>query len=155
MGYSSSLRKANYQFDLAALQQLAAKNYAQLSRVLPAELAVDEQVVVAIGPLAYVLTVLEQNAYSTLVNVSEQRHNDADALPTVKLGTDIDIMMYHDARLAEVVRSQAKRGFLARYKQPNRHMHQVDEKRQINVFLAEWLGLCLSQGHYAALPTRL
>lgn len=54
--------------------------------------------------------------------------------------------MYHDASTAEVISYQRHREFKAFYEMPNREMRAPDEKQQLNVFLAEWLKICLDEG---------
>ncbi len=58
----------------------------------------------------------------------------------------MEIRLYHDARMAEVISSQDIHQVKPRYDYPNKHMHQQDEKQQINQFLNEWLHLCLEHG---------
>ena len=53
---------------------------------------------------------------------------------------------FSDARMAEVISSQGIQQVKPRYDYPNKHMHQQDEKQQINQFLNEWLQLCLAHG---------
>lgn len=56
------------------------------------------------------------------------------------------IRVYHDAKTAEVTSYQNHRYFKAIYPVPNRFMYQCDEKEQLNLFLAEWLNLCINEG---------
>lgn len=58
----------------------------------------------------------------------------------------LDIRLYHDAQLAEVVSSRGCRQFAARLEYPNQQMHQRDEKAQLNQFLGELIGFCLVKG---------
>tara|TARA_Y100001970_G_scaffold196717_1_gene239266 strand:- start:333 stop:788 length:456 start_codon:yes stop_codon:yes gene_type:complete len=53
--------------------------------------------------------------------------------------TEMDIFIYHDARLAEVRRFNGKRQFWLRNKYPNKNMLTKDEKFQWNIFLSEFL----------------
>ena len=64
----------------------------------------------------------------------------------------IMIRLYHDAVTAEAVAYQGHKGFLAKYATPNSRMYHRDEKRQINEFLGEWLGLCLEAGRSLSSP---
>ena len=56
------------------------------------------------------------------------------------------IRVYHDAKTAEVTSYQNHRYFKAVYPVPNQFMYQTDEKEQLNLFLAEWLNLCINEG---------
>jgi uncharacterized protein YqiB (DUF1249 family) len=53
------------------------------------------------------------------------------------------VRMYHDAATAEPLSYQGHRQIPAKSQLPNADMYHQDEKRQINEFLAEWLGWCL------------
>ena len=72
--------------------------------------------------------------------VQEPDDPDRIANPTMH------VRVYHDVNSAEVLSYQGHRGFKGRYKQPNKHMYQVNEKAQINRFLGEWLTHCLQYG---------
>jgi hypothetical protein len=56
------------------------------------------------------------------------------------------VRMYHDAATAEPLSYQGHRQIPARSTIPNADMYHQDEKRQINEFLAEWLGWCSKPG---------
>ncbi len=56
------------------------------------------------------------------------------------------IRVYHDAKTAEVTSYQNHKYFKAVYPVPNPYMYQCDEKEQLNLFLAEWLNLCINEG---------
>lgn len=56
------------------------------------------------------------------------------------------VRMYHDANVAEVISSRGHSRIAGVYNYPNQYMHHPDEKCQLNDFLAEWLGFCLSYG---------
>ena len=58
----------------------------------------------------------------------------------------IIVRLYHDARTAEVIEIQKQRRFDPVYKYPNRKMRARDEKVQINKYLGEFLGNCLTNG---------
>jgi len=53
--------------------------------------------------------------------------------------TEMEIFIYHDARMAEVRRFNGKRQFWLRNKYPNQNMLTKDEKFQWNIFLSEFL----------------
>jgi uncharacterized protein YqiB (DUF1249 family) len=55
----------------------------------------------------------------------------------------MQVRMYHDAATAEPLSYQGHRQIPAKSQLPNADMYHQDEKRQINEFLAEWLGWCL------------
>lgn len=51
----------------------------------------------------------------------------------------MEVRLYHDARLAEVLAYQGSRRFRPRYEYPNPALLQVDEKQQLNLLLRDWL----------------
>jgi uncharacterized protein YqiB (DUF1249 family) len=119
--------------------------------------------------LAYAITVNEVTRYTSLIKfeqkvfeqkVFEQKifkqtaleQNDFEQKKSPNktllnsLHPRMSIRLYHDARMAEVISSQDIHQVKPRYDYPNKHMHQQDEKQQINQFLNEWLHLCLTHG---------
>lgn len=138
--------RERYRVDLVDLQATCEANYARLLRLLPdmrgssagrrVALSQGERL---LGVLA--LDVLEICPYTTTVRV-QQEH----ALPWLP-SPQLEVRVYHDARMAEVVGAQQARRFQGRYPYPNAAMYQPDEKSQLNLFLGEWLSHCLSCGH--------
>lgn len=53
--------------------------------------------------------------------------------------TNIEIYLYHDAKMAEVRKFNGKKQFWLRNRYPNKHMLTRDEKFQWNFFLEEFL----------------
>ena len=53
--------------------------------------------------------------------------------------TEIEIYVYHDAKMAEVRKFNGKKQFWLRNKYPNKNMLSRDEKFQWNYFLEEFL----------------
>ena len=62
------------------------------------------------------------------------------------------VRVYHDASTAEVISSQGHKNFQPRYPLLNPKMYHTDEKKQVNLFLGEWLSLCLSEGRSLKFP---
>ena len=62
--------------------------------------------------------------------------------------TEIEIYIYHDAKMAEVRKFNGKRQFWLRNKYPNKNMLSKDEKFQWNLFLEEFQDLLLSHLFY-------
>lgn len=60
---------------------------------------------------------------------------------------DMEVRLYHDAGMAEVLSFQSARRILAKNRYPNALMHARDEKTQVNEFLAECLEHCLREGY--------
>ena len=58
----------------------------------------------------------------------------------------MEIRIYHDVRMAEVISFANNHRFNGVYTYPNPQMRQPDEKHQINTFFADWLQHCLEHG---------
>lgn len=138
--------RERYRVDLLQLQSACEANYARLLRLLPdmrhhAQL---RRIALSQGDRMLgilVLQVIENCPYTTTLRISQQ-----DCLPWLP-APRMEVRVYHDARMAEVISAENARHFRGIYHYPNRHMHQPDEKNQLNLFLGEWLGHCMACGH--------
>ncbi len=83
-----------------------------------------------------------QNKNASVKSLLKSDEALRDSLKTYSL----DVRLYHDAAVAEVVGWKGRRYFKARNEYPNRNMDQCDEKAQLNQFLGELLEFCLVQG---------
>jgi ADP-ribose pyrophosphatase len=92
-----------------------------------------------LGVLA--LEVIVNCPYTTTLRVCQEH-----SLPWLPV-PQLEVQVYHDARMAEVISAEHARRFRSIYPYPNVFMHQPDEKAQLNVFLGEWLSHCLALGH--------
>lgn len=146
---SPELRSAagsRYTVDLQHLQTVCALNYGRLRRLLPDLSAQDlfrfhwEQP--GVQPAELEIEVLERSAYTDTLMLRQSTMR----LPWCPR-LDMEVRIYHDAELAEVLRFQAARRIPARNRYPNPAMQMRDEKTQVNEFLAESLDHCLREGY--------
>jgi uncharacterized protein YqiB (DUF1249 family) len=151
-----------YQPSLSGLMNLCDTNYMLLLKVLANKEQVGEQQCFLISDfLSYTLTIKEVTRYTSLIHIAQDssrlfEHLDTKSKTKNKTKINVDlaslfrpsmvIRLYHDARMAEVISSQNVRQIKPRYDYPNADMHHPDEKQQINMFLKEWLQLCLQLG---------
>lgn len=159
-----------YRPNLVSLMSLCAGNYLRLIKLLADKSQKGETRSFTLGTyLSYHITIEEVTKYTTLVTLVQQGENDKyrlvndneisnsalnkaslehEFLPTQTkfMHPCIKIRLYHDAQMAEVISFQRIQQIKPRYDYPNKHMHQQDEKQQINQFLKEWLQLCLTLG---------
>ena len=151
-----SLVRERYRVDLVELQAACEANYARLMQLLPAMREGPQahqparRVALSVGehPLGVLaLDVLETCPYTSTLSVRQEH-----SLPWLPV-PQMEVRVYHDARMAEVIGAQSARRFYGRYPYPNAAMHQPDEKTQLNLFLGEWLSHCLAHGHELA-PVR-
>jgi uncharacterized protein len=141
-----NLLRDRYRVDLVGLQAACEANYARLMRLLPnmREQRSARRIAVSqgeqmLGVLS--LEVLLDCPYTTTLCVRQEH-----SLPWLPV-PELQVQVYHDARMAEVISAEHARRFRSIYPYPNAAMHQPDEKAQLNVFLGEWLSHCLACGH--------
>ena len=138
--------RERYRVDLLELQAACEANYLRLMRLLPDMRNQPDIRRIAMSQSdrllgVLVLKVVESCPYTTTVQISQQ-----DCLPWLPV-PQMDVRVYHDARMAEVISAENARRFRGIYSYPNAQMHQPDEKNQLNLFLGEWRGHCLACGH--------
>ena len=115
------------------------KNYRQLLRWLPfgREASPGQWAEAVHGADRVVVRLVENSPYTQVV---ELRH-DFGTASTFLQAVEFHVRLYHDARVAEVIRYQDQRRLRGRYAYPNERMLQPDEKRQTNLLLHDWLDL--------------
>jgi uncharacterized protein YqiB (DUF1249 family) len=133
--------------ELLALQNECGANFVRLMRLFPHwEQWEEREFALDVGRHEQVirLRVTERNPYTTMLEVSQR-----EALLPWSAGINLQVRVYHDADMAEVVAWNRHRNLKPRYGYPNEFMHQPDEKAQMNAFLGEWLTQCLQYGRAA------
>lgn len=143
----NALRKPRYKVDLISLQAVCESNYWRLVGLMP-DMADKDHLRLLIEaedgqPQSLALHVLERCRYTTTVRLIHQREHDWLTPPSM------EVRLYHDAAMAEVVAAYNRRHFRGVYPYPNEQMLQPDEKFQLNQFLGEWLGYCQRYGRSA------
>jgi len=159
--------------DLRALHALCEANYARLLRLFPDYEGCNTRQF-SLHHARIQIDVLERSRYTTLFrlqscrdshpasaeaggavgNVSESGGLDDGVTRASASGVGelwlsplrMEVRAYHDAAMLEVVSFQREGRVEGRYSYPNDAMHQEDEKRQQNAFLADWLAHCLHHG---------
>ncbi|MES2607037.1 MAG: DUF1249 domain-containing protein [Pseudomonadota bacterium] len=87
--------------------------------------------------------VVESFRYTSTVHLSLVVEERA---PSWYRAPQLTVRIYHDAGTAEVVTYQDQLAFKAIYSDNDAPRFSWDEKNQINLFLADWLSLCLEGG---------
>ncbi len=141
-----SMVTRKYQPSLSKMMNLCDTNYMLMLRILAnKELVGEERSFFISDFLSYTVMVKEVTRYTSLVYISQDAKIMGKNLSDLFLPS-MNVRLYHDARMAEVISSQDVRQVKPRYDYPNKSMHLPDEKNQINLFLKEWLQLCLRLG---------
>lgn len=136
-------RKPRYRVDLVALQAVCETNFVRLHQLMPSMAEQSErQIPLGVdGPeQKLVIRVLERCPYTTTLQLRHERRRDWLQPPSM------EVRLYHDVGMAEVVAAYNRRRFRGVYPYPNEQMLQPDEKYQLNRFLGEWLGYCQRHG---------
>ncbi|GHF85255.1 phosphohydrolase [Thalassotalea marina] len=125
---------------------LCEVNYMMLLRLLADKEQVGQRREFYISDfLSYRIDVDEVTKYTSLITMSQDADIGGTKLSKF-LRPKMVIRLYHDARMAEVIKNQDIGRIHPRYDYPNNKMHLPDEKQQINQFLKEWLQLSLQLG---------
>ena len=134
-----NLLRERYRVDLVGLQAACEANYARLMRLLPDMRTTQSSRRIGMTQGDQMLGVLVLDVvlacpYTTTLHVRQEH-----SLPWLPV-PHLEVQVYHDARMAEVVSAEHTR----------RLRSQPDEKAQLNLFLGEWLSHCLACGHELA-----
>jgi hypothetical protein len=138
--------KRKYIPDLTKQMAICEANYARIYKLMPRLEEQDQREFnVAFGEQLFnmKIEVVERFSYTSTIQISQQSHHDLSWLEAPSL----IVRLYHDAGMAEVICMKRRRQLSGAYPYPNREMHQPDEKVQLNHYLSEWLGHCLTHGH--------
>jgi len=136
--------KRDYIPDLSAFMSLCDANYAKMMQLLPYFETEDVRVFGLsrkqhdLGKIR--IEIIERCRYTTTLKLFQED-------TSLKSSTCMEVRLYHDARMAEVMSYQGVGKLRASYSYPNDRMFQKDEKALCNEFLADWLSYCLKFGH--------
>jgi hypothetical protein len=124
---------------LAALPRLYEQNYRALLQLMPDLHSIQNESQLTLNDMEYLnITISEQCRYTTVIDIGHLLNNAL--LPDLSM----TVRVYHDARMAEVIRYQCHGRFKPSYNYPNEWMYQPLEKRQINLFFDDWLKHCIT-----------
>jgi uncharacterized protein YqiB (DUF1249 family) len=142
---------SKYVPDLAKQMAICEANFARLEKLLPNLddcMQCDIFVDVAGVQSKVMIEVCERFKFTTSLRVSQCVIGDQIGTELQQLLTpQLQVRMYHDARMAEVVSLAHQSQLKGKYTYPNKDMHQVDEKLQLNEYLAQWLTHCINHGY--------
>ena len=158
--FSAPAVARRHPIDLSARMAVCDGNYIRLLKllpnVMPAARREFELPAVGAGDHAttqrVVLEVVETFKYTSTVSLSLDVPGKSSAYyrPPAML-----VRLYHDANTAEVISYQDERRIRVLIQEDELPRYYPDEKEQVNLFLADWLTLCLEagQGHHILRPT--
>jgi uncharacterized protein YqiB (DUF1249 family) len=126
---------------LANMHQVCEINYGRLLRLLPDCDTEDLQYQFKVNTsLLYTIKIIECSRYTSTLEMSQKNQMGYEFLRPV-----VQVRLYHDAKMAEVISAQNIGSLKPSYQYPNTKMYQKNEKEMVNLFLAEWLQFCLTQ----------
>lgn len=138
-GIRSYNQRRKYVPHLPSLLAVCEANYARLLRLLPdcdtCDLSYEFEVN---DRLSYRIRILDSSRYTSTLELAQR----SDSVHTY-MCPEMQVRLYHDAKMAEVLNSQNIGAIRASYQYPNCKMHQRNEKEMVNRFLSEWLSFCL------------
>ena len=146
------MMKAKYVPDLSKQMALCEANYARILKLLP-DIDLCEQrdfiVDMAQGQSRVSLSVQERFKFTSTLVISQSHVAGASLCEKVQslMSTQLLVRLYHDAKMAEVIRPFKKSQFSGKYSYPNKSMYQIDDKIKLNDYLAQWLSHCLTHGY--------
>ena len=124
---------------LANMHQVCEINYGRLLRLLPDCDTEDLQYQFKVNAsLLYTIKIIECSRYTSTLEMSQKNQMGYEFLRPV-----VQVRLYHDAKMAEVISAQNIGSLKPSYQYPNTKMYQKNEKEMVNLFLAEWLQFCL------------
>lgn len=141
----NNLRR-KYRPNLVGLMNLGETNYMLVLRLLADKEKVGEVREFFINEhLSYQLVVKEVTRYTSLIDIAQDAVETTSDMAEL-IRPQMQLRLYHDAKMVEIISTQNIRQVKPRYEYPNDKMHQPDEKQQALVFLKEWLQMCLQYG---------
>jgi len=128
---------------LANMHLVCEVNYARLLKLLPdcdtEDLEYQFQVNAS---LLYTIRIIDCSRYTSTLEMSQKSQMGYEFLRPV-----VQVRLYHDAKMAEVLSAQNIGSLKPSYQYPNTKMYQKNEKEMVNLFLAEWVQFCLTQSN--------
>ncbi|WP_297817541.1 DUF1249 domain-containing protein [uncultured Paraglaciecola sp.] len=128
---------------LANMHQVCEVNYGRLLRLLPDCDTEDLEYQFRVNAsLLYTIKIIDCSRYTSTLEMSQKSQTGYAFLRPV-----VQVRLYHDAKMAEVLSAQNIGSLKPSYQYPNTKMYQKNEKEMVNLFLAEWVQFCLTQSN--------
>lgn len=132
---------------LANMHQVCEVNYGRLLRLLPDCDTEDLEYQFRVNAsLQYTIKIIDCSRYTSTLEMSQK--NQIGQIEYEFLRPVVQVRLYHDAKMAEVISAQNIGSLKPSYQYPNTKMYQKNEKEMVNLFLAEWVQFCLTQSKH-------
>ena len=130
--------------NFAGLMELYECNYIRLRNLVPELDAIPGEVISRVnGALDLHLRIIERAKFTTTLNLTYYFTDEKGRFPA----PDMQVRMYHDAQVGEVISCGRRRGVRHAEYNRMRNNYSLEEKWRMNRFLQKWLGYSLMQGH--------
>jgi uncharacterized protein YqiB (DUF1249 family) len=124
--------------DLERRLSCCSKNYQKLAQIIPTHFTGEGTITLSLGQLGYLEIRLESlSEYTWALTL---RHTPRK-WPTWLTGAQMQVRLYHDAKLAEVVSFSGNDAVSEQNSSLDVNMLYPDEKQQLDDFLGEWLDI--------------
>lgn len=133
---NKAIKRRNSQRGLNQLLRLYERNYQKLVNFFPIDKAESQiHYLIPEGPLSsdIYISCSRLSSHTSIIAIKKSKSF------SLIQDTEIEIFIYHDAKMAEVRKFNGKKQFWLRNKYPNKNMLSKDEKFQWNFFLEEFL----------------
>lgn len=131
-----------YRIDLDEHLSDCEINFRRLLKILPSSLRVGDTVSYVVAADEFAIRIEDVAPYTTFLQLAWT--SGVSGVPSMQ---GLNVRMYTDAGMAEVVASAGVPALRPRFSYPNSRMYQRDEKRQLNRYLGECLVRCLREGY--------
>lgn len=124
--------------DLERRLSCCSKNYQKLAQIIPTHFTGEGAIALSLGRLGYLEIRLESlSEYTWSITL---QHTPLK-WPTWLSGAHMQVRLYHDAKLAEVVSFSGNSVAQDQYDSQAINLLYPDEKQQLDDFLGEWLDI--------------
>jgi len=110
-------------------------NYRRLSRLLPDLSNYEVKDTLSLTKSKITVTILEQHKYTTVIALKQSLQTSFSHLSSIAM----ELRICHDANVLEVIGYQGTSPVQSALVYPNKHMIQIDEKKQLNLLLKDIL----------------
>ena len=124
-----------YDYQTTTPTGLYEANYRRLSRLLPDLSNCEVKETLSLPKSKITVTILEQHKYTTVIALKQSLQTSISHLSAIAM----DLRICHDANVLEVIGYQGTSPVQSALVYPNKHMIQIDEKKQLNLLLKDIL----------------
>ncbi len=141
---SHTIRRRHYQTTTPA--GLYEANFRRLIRILPDIAQRIKGECIELAAPNTTMTIVEQFKYTSVISLKQGLNTSFNQFSSIEM----ELRICHDANLLEVIGYQGRNPVQSALYYPNKHMLQLDEKKQLNLLLKEILESSIRQQRYLA-----